>query len=136
LLPIGENTLARTYYLQLLDVTVPAFIYGLYCVIRLRRKEKTRDGKAMVAVLVGVIAIMVLMRQWPYRTLNHRDFERVDLAGEACYVNGESGDEFLILCPGTEPPRNRVVRRDDPQLRRLGKIENVFKGIKTAAAQP
>src|SRR5207244_1306569 len=66
LLPIGENTGARTYYLQLLDVAVPALIYGLYCVIRLRRREKTRDGAATLAVLIGVIAIMVLMRQWPY----------------------------------------------------------------------
>jgi hypothetical protein len=136
LLPIGENEGARTYYLRLLDVAIPAFIYGLYRVVALRRSEKAREGTAMLAVLVSAIAIAVLMRQWPYRTLNHRDFERADFAGARCYVSGESGDEILLLCPGGEPPRNHVVKRDDPQLHRLGKIENVFRGMKTSAADP
>jgi serine/threonine protein kinase len=136
LLPIGENEGARTYYFQLLDVAIPVFVYGFYRAIRLRRAQKVRDGIAMLAILAGIIAIAVLMREWPYRTLNHRDFERADLAGARCYVSGESGDELLLLCPGGEPPRNHVVKRDDPQLRRIGKVENVFRGIKTAAADP
>jgi len=77
----------------------------------------------------------VLMREWPYRVFNHRDFERVDLDGSRCYLNGESGAEFLVLCPAAEPPRNHVVRRDDPRLRRVGTSENIFRGI-TPGSKP
>jgi hypothetical protein len=77
---------------------------------------------------------MVLLNEIPYRAFHHRDFQRVDLAGARCYITGQSGDELLVLCPGSPPPRNHVVRLDDPQLRRLGIIENVFKGIDPAAA--
>jgi hypothetical protein len=133
LLPIGENQRVRNQYNQFLDVSIPLFVYGLYRVVRLRRREGTRDGAAALAVLVGVITILILMREWPYRTFNHRDFERADFDSARCYLNGESGDEFLVLCPGGEPPRNHVVRRDDPRLRRLGIMENVFRGVNRTA---
>ena len=70
---------------QFLDVSIPLFVYGLYRVVRLRRREGTRDGTAALAVLVGVITILMLMREWPYRTFNHRDFERADFDGARCY---------------------------------------------------
>jgi hypothetical protein len=136
LLPIGEVERARIYYEAVLDVAIPLFLYGLYRVVRLRRHEKNQGGIVALAVLVGVIAIMILMREWPYRTFHHRELERADLAGNQCYVSGESGAELLLLCPGSEPPRNHVVARDDPRLRRLGRVENVFRGIKVAAANP
>ncbi len=135
LLPIGENQKVRNRYNQYLDVSIPVFSYGLYRVLRLRRREGSRDGAAAVAVLGGVIAIFVLMREWPYRTFNHRDFERVEFNARRCYVNGESDAELLVLCPGDEPPRNHVVRRDDPGLRRLGTIENVFRGVDPKASR-
>jgi hypothetical protein len=69
---------------------------------------------------------MVFMSQLPYRVMNHREFERVDLSGQRCYITGQTSEEFLVLCPGSEPPRNRSVRRDDQTMRRLGIIENVF----------
>jgi len=135
LLPIGENQRERIRYNQFLDVVIPLFIYGLYRVVRLRRREGSRDGTAALTVFVGVIAVLVLMREWPYRVFNHRDFERVDLDGSRCYLNGESGAEFLVLCPAAEPPRNHVVRRDDPRLRRVGTSENIFRGI-TPGSKP
>jgi hypothetical protein len=119
---------------MVLDVLLTAFLYGLYRVIRLRRRERTRDGTATLAVLVGVIAIMMLMREWPYRTLRYRDLERVDFGEARCYVNGKSGNELLLLCPGAEPPRNRVVS-DVPALKRLG-MENVFRGVGSTSADP
>lgn len=136
LLPIGENNQARNRYNQVLDVAIPVFIYGLYRAIRLRRQENTRDGTAALAVLFGVIVIMVLMREWPYRTFNHRDFERVDFVGARCYVNGEAATEMLLLCPAGDPPRNHVVRRDDPRVRLLGISENVFRGLVPATLEP
>jgi hypothetical protein len=79
--------------------------------------------------LSGAIMIMVLMREWPYRTLFQRDFERVEFAGAGCYIIGTAGNEFLIFCPASDPPRNRTVKREDPNLKRLGVRENVFRGL-------
>ena len=63
--------------------------------------------KAIVA-LAGVLAIMVLMREWPYRTFSHRDFERVDFAGAQCYIIGTAGDEVCVF---------RLLVWDDDEVR-------------------
>ena len=135
LLPMTDSAPARTQYHVELGVITLVFGYALYHVLKLRRRERARDGRVAIVLLGVVIAMMVLLNEIPYRAFHHRDFERVDLAGARCYITGQSGDELLVLCPGSPPPRNRVVRRDDPQLRRLGIIENVFKGIDTAATR-
>jgi hypothetical protein len=129
LLPMTDSAPARNQYHIQLSVATLALSLGLYKVIGLRARESAREGRAAVAMLSVVIAVMVLVNEGPYRTFQRRDFERVDYAGARCYIIGESGDELLILCPGSDPPRNRTIRRDDPQLRRLGIIENVFKGV-------
>jgi len=136
LLTIGEGEFARIRYEQTLDVAISVFAYGLYRAIRLRRREGSRDGTAALAVLVGVIAIMVLMREAPFRTFHRRDLEHVDVVGALCYVGGESGNELLVLCPSLEPPRNRVVRRDAPDVHRLGTTGNVFSGLRPAGVGP
>ena len=129
LLPMTDSAPARTRYHIELSVMALAFGYGWYRVLALRRRECARDGRVPVAVLAIVVAIMMLLNEAPYRAFNRRDFERVDLAGARCYITGETAVEFLVLCPAAPPPRNRAVRRDDARLRRLGVIENVFKGI-------
>jgi serine/threonine protein kinase len=129
LMPMTDSAPARNQYHIELSVMTLVFGYGFYQVVRLRRLEHGGDGRLAVVMLGVVIAIMVLMNETPYRAFQRRDFERVDLSGTRCYITGESGSEFLVLCPGAEPPRNRAIRRDDPRLRRLGITENVFKGI-------
>jgi len=134
MLPMTDSAPARIEYHIHLSVATLLFAIGFYKVIELRRRENARDGKGPLAMLAVVIGIMFLMNEAPYRTFHRRDFERVDLNGMRCYITGETADEFLVLCPGTEPPRNRTIRRDDPQLRKLDIIENVFKGIDTGSA--
>jgi serine/threonine protein kinase len=132
LLPMGPDNLARLNYKFTLDVMTLAFGVGSYRVIKLRKRERAHDGRASVAMLTGIVLVLVLMNELSYRTLTYRDFERVDLAGARCYITGQSGEEFLVLCPGSDPPRNRAIRRDDPNMRRTGIIENVFQGISPA----
>jgi len=132
LLPMGPDNLARLNYKFTLDVMTLAFGVGSYRVIKLRQRERAHDGRASVAMLTGIVLVLVLMNELSYRTLTYRDFERVDLAGARCYITGQSGEEFLVLCPGSDPPRNRAIRRDDPNMRRTGIIENVFQGISPA----
>jgi hypothetical protein len=128
LLPMGPQNLERLRYRAELDVMTLLFGFGLFKVLQLS-KRATYEGKAAVAMLTGLILLMVLLNQFPYRVLAKRDFERVDLRGARCYITGQSSNEFLVLCPCSDPPRNRTVRSDDPSLRRLGIVENVFSGI-------
>ena len=136
LLPIRESAVARGYYQLAFSVLTVALGFGLFRVLQLRRRLGTREGRPQVAALAAVTAVTILLTEVPYRSFNHRDFERVDYAGARCYIIGESGQEFLILCPAAAPPRNRVVQRDDPQLQRLGIIENVFRGLNPVPSNP
>jgi len=129
LMPMTDSAPARWRYHIALSLSTLVFAFGFYKVMKLRAREHTQDGRIAVGMLAAVIVVMILMNEAPYRTFHHRDLERVDFAGAHCYVNGESGAELLVLCPGREPPRNRVVSRSDPQVHRLGIKENVFKGV-------
>jgi hypothetical protein len=130
LLPMRESAPARGSYQAELSVVTLGLLFGLYKVGQLRRREGARDGKIPIVALFAVTVATILMNEAPYRSFNYRDFERADLAGAHCYVIGESGDEVLVLCPGSAPPRNRAVSRDDPNLKRLGTFENVFRGVR------
>ena len=136
LLPMRESAPARGYYQAAFSLVTLLLGVGLFKVVQLRARQRTAGGRGAVALLAGVIAVAILMNDVPYRSFFHRDFERADFAGLRCYIIGDSGDEFLILCPGTTPPRNRAVRRDDPQLQRLGIIENVFRGVSLVRPHP
>ena len=123
-------TIGMPDYRVELDVVTLIFGFLLLRVIRLQKQQKTSEGTAPIALFAGIIAVMVLMNEWPYRILLHRDFERVDAGGAACYIIGESSAEFLLFCPGSDPPRNRTVKRDDPTLHRTGVRGNVFENLK------
>ncbi len=130
--PIRESRFERFTYHIHLTVAIFGLGYGFYKVLELQRQRGTSDGALALITLGGVIAVLVVMNEAPYKALNDRDFERVEYAGERCYITGESGGEFLVLCPNVDPPRNRVVRGDDPQLKRPGAIENLFRGVNAA----
>jgi len=139
LMPMTDSAPERNQYHIELGMATLVFSFGLYRVIKMRAHEKAQDGRFGVAMLGIVIAVIVLLNEVPWRTLNRRDFPRLDSAGAHCYITGESGDEFMVLCPGSDPPRNRVVRKDgvvesvqsenDPLWHRPGRSENVFKGV-------
>ena len=136
--PLRSENLERIWYRYEFDVIIFAFGLLLFRVIRLQRREKTQDGTAAVAMLAAIIAVMVLMNEWPYRLLvgPHRNFERADIDQARCYIIGQSADEYLLVCPGAEPPRNRTVRRDDPALHRSGVFESLYSGLKRPGPDP
>ncbi|HEY7292210.1 MAG TPA: serine/threonine-protein kinase [Vicinamibacterales bacterium] len=136
LLPMRESSFERfQYHLELSLVTL-GLLFGLYGVRRLQRREGARNSRVAVGMVVAVLIAVVLLDDAPFRSFNHRDFERADYAGMHCYIIGASGDEFLVLCPGSEPPRNHAVKDGDPQLQRLQKFENVFRGVNVGPAVP
>ncbi len=119
----------RNQYVIQLSLATLVFGFGFYKVLRMRARQKSREGRAGVVMLGVLLGVMVLLNAVPWRTLNRRNFPRIDSAGAHCYITGRSGDEYMVLCPGSDPPRNRVVRADDPRWHVTGDSENVFKGV-------
>jgi hypothetical protein len=140
LVPMGPHVEARTHYHQFnfaLHALILVMGFGLIKVLQLRRAEKSGEGTASVAALSVVLIVMLVILSFPYRTMNHRDRERVELKGVGrCYINGQTSDEFLVLCPQSSPPRNRAVRRDDDALTRTGVVENVFESLRPKRPGP
>ena len=136
LMPMRESVPERGNYQAELSVVIFALCFGLFKVVQVRRRQQSREGWLAVVALAGVIAVAFLMNEAPFRSFEYRDFERADFADERCYVTGEYRDEVLILCPRSDPPRNRAVRGDDPRLRRLGVTENVFRGVNPSGSHP
>jgi serine/threonine protein kinase len=131
MVPLGPgHGRARVWYRFDLDLLVLAMSVGLYRVVQLRRIQPTREGRGSLALVVGIIVVLVLMNEWPYRVLYHNEFEAVDFAGNRCYITAETTDQWLVFCPGVDPPRNHIVSRNDSRVRRLGVTENVFSTIK------
>ena len=116
----------RGYYRIAFTLLTLALGVGLYRVIRLRRERRTRDGAGSLLTLVAVLAAAIVLGDMPYRLFSYSECERVDFGGLRCYDIGQSGDDVLIYCPAAAPPRNRVVKRFDPALRRLGIVESIF----------
>jgi len=131
LVPLAPaNVAERSAYRIELDVLVLAFSVGLFRVLQLRRRDRARGGQHTVALVAAIVVLLVPMNEWPYRTFFHNEFERVDYGGARCYIIADSALEYLLFCPDNPAPRNRTIRHDDPQLRRLGIVESVFTTLK------
>jgi hypothetical protein len=94
----------------------------------IRRNSETHERGAWLSICGGVAAtfITVMLLVMPYRILSHNEHERVVHRSETCYLVGQRVNEGLLFCPLQDPPRNRVVRLDDPELQRGGPEESVF----------
>lgn len=136
LMPMRESAPARGEYQAEFSVLTTTLVLALYKVVQLWRRQRPREGALSVALLAGVVAASFLMNEAPFRSFNYRDFERVEFGGKRCYITGSHLEEVLLLCPGTDPPRNHAVRADDPRLQRPGITENVFRGVIATPPQP
>ena len=75
--------------------------------------------------------LSVLFLDFPYRLIvgHKRDFQKVKWSDESCYILGERQSHLLLFCPEAPKPRNRIVRNDDPNLKRLGVVEDIFTNV-------
>ena len=94
--------------------------------MRLRKARGIQHGRAAVLALAVVLAVMLLLDEAPYRIFFSAGAERIRFADLRCYVIGEHRDEWLIHCPDIAPPRNRVIKQNDPRIRKFGVVESVF----------
>jgi len=115
---------------ELYQVWLMFLVAGLTLAIgrlqRLRAQHPFRRGGPALALVCALTFVTVLMCVWPYRITWVANMPRLDVAGERCYRIGESGDDWLIHCPDRLPPRNRVVKRTDENVRDAGVQENIF----------
>jgi hypothetical protein len=92
-------------------------------------KNTKRQERGAWLSLGGGIAltfVTLVLLVMPYRILSHSEHERVMHRSDTCYLVSERANEALLFCPFQDPPRNRVVRPDDPELQRGGPEESVF----------
>jgi hypothetical protein len=115
---------------QVIDMFLLVIGIGWYWILRHPRRDAVRGGLGSIAAGLSIMALLVLAWGIPYRIIWHNTFERVSVGGERCYLIGERPERWLVYCPDGPTPKNRLVMRSDPGVRR----ENVFESVFTPAA--
>jgi hypothetical protein len=109
-----------------LTVLVYGFGVAIVRIQRLRASLPVRRGGSALALVVMMFTFAVVLFQLPYRVEWKNAMPRIEVAGERCYAIGKQADDWLIYCPDRTPPRNRVVRRNDPAVHDLGVVQSIF----------
>jgi ABC-type Fe3+ transport system permease subunit len=86
----------------------------------------TFKSNVVVAGGLALTLLSLLLLVAPYRIMLHNEAERVSVGSRRCYLVGQRDPDALVFCPNQPPPWSRIVRLDDPQLKRDGIRENMF----------
>jgi hypothetical protein len=124
--PVGDARLDAQLYRFVFTLLAFGFGMALVRIQRLRTRRAVREGGLAVGLVSVMFAIALGLCVMPYRIVWKNEAPRYDVAGERCFAIGESGEQLLLHCPDRLPPRNRVVRRDDPDLHATGVRQNIF----------
>jgi predicted Ser/Thr protein kinase len=112
-------------YIFALVVLFSAVVW--YPVWRLVQKGQTLHWGIVASGIAGTCFALTLLH-FPYRLLYFTDaVVAVEWNGSRCYVIGERANQDLLFCAALEPPRNRIVAKNDPALVPLGITESIFK---------
>ena len=124
--PVGDARLDAQLYRFVFTLLAFGFGMALVRIQRLRTRRAVREGELAFGLVSVMFAIALGLCVMPYRIVWKNEAPRYDVAGERCFAIGESGEQLLLHCPDRLPPRNRVVRRDDPDLHATGVRQNIF----------
>jgi predicted Ser/Thr protein kinase len=111
-----------------LHVVVFAAAWSWLLIIRARRFSQ--DARVVIAGGLALTLWSFLLMVAPYRLTVYSEAERVLMNGQRCYLVGQRDADALLFCPTQPAPWNRIVRLDDPQLRRDGTRESMFKEVR------
>jgi len=111
------------FSVAVLTVAMAALLVSL---LRLRAREGVTDGRPGVYAVAALVAIYVLLNSAPYRVFYNTTVERIERAGQRCYMIGEDQNRLLLNCPDLDPPRNRIVSKSDASLHFVGVKESIF----------
>jgi eukaryotic-like serine/threonine-protein kinase len=127
---------AHVVYGQALDMAILGGLVAWIAVIKARQRRGLAALDGTIAAGLAVMGVLILLLVAPYRILWHNQFERVAFDGTRCYVTGENSESYLLYCPDTPPPRNRLVPLGDVRIHRLNVIESIFTRASDATAAP
>ncbi|MGH9371601.1 MAG: hypothetical protein ACRD15_08740 [Vicinamibacterales bacterium] len=125
-----DNWTTWSLYRRFLELDLLALVAGLLVLNRLRRRYPDRVSLSALAGLMAVAALVLLFMVGPWRIVFASKFRQATHNNNQCYVLGADGTDVLLHCPTTSPPRNRVVRRDDPRLEMTEVIGDLFSAHK------
>jgi len=115
-------------YRVVLNLLLFVFAWAAVRVAQLRARQPFHQSVGSLVLVSLPLLATAAMGQVPYRIMMQSKFERVVYAGARCYLIGDAANESLIYCPGSRPPRNRVIAHGDPALEHVGVVENIFIG--------
>ena len=115
---------------QLFSLQLLIFGCAWLQVLRVRAGRSDGDARVVVAGGLALTLLSLLLLVAPYRILLHNEAERIFVGEATCYLVGQRGTDGLLFCPAQAPPWTRVVRLDDPGVRRDGARESIFKEVK------
>ena len=107
-------------YRQLFTAVVIFSVLVWYPVAKLVRKGQSPHWGFFAGGFVATCVALAGLH-FPYRLLYaNKSFEAVTWQSNHCYITGERTSQVLLFCPEVPPPRNRIVKVDEPGLLKLG----------------
>jgi hypothetical protein len=95
--------------------------------VAIHKREAIHRGIAIGGAAVLILSLLIL--DFPYKliaSVEARHFHQVQWRGATCFIIGDKQIDLLLFCPGEPPPRNRIVRKSDPDLEDMNKDDDVF----------
>jgi hypothetical protein len=121
-----ENISRHENYRLAFEWTAIILVALWWLPFKLAARRGQRVAAGLQAGAAGLLLLTFLLLDFPYRLLYQAEFEAVEWRGEQCFELGERDTDYLLFCPGLDPPRNRAVRKDANDLVRLGTRLNPF----------
>jgi hypothetical protein len=94
------------------------------------RKRELPDWRALVGG-AAVFLLVLMFLDFPYRLIawDPRKAQEVKWHGAECYILGERQIDVLLFCPQLPPPRNNIVRKNDPTLEETPYVKDMFEHV-------
>lgn len=124
------NADQQVAYRVLLSLHLIVFSAAWLAILNSRARRAASEVRVVVAGGIALTVLSFLLLIAPYRILLHGESERVMFGAQRCYLVGQHGVDALLFCPTQPPPWSRVVRTTDPNLKRDGTRESIFKEVR------
>jgi serine/threonine protein kinase len=113
-------------YRAVLQILMLFLSVSILRLTRIRARQSVRQGGGALAMVGSLLLLTLVAAELPYRLVWKNAFELIHVADDRCYAIGQADTQLLAFCPDVRPPRNRIVLRDDPAVRRSGVFESIF----------